>query len=60
MSAEVSIVRNAALNLDEERNAAMVGGMSGEITADGSHLKVYVIPTNEGLLIARETYAVLS
>jgi acetate kinase len=38
----------------------MVGGMSGEITADGSHLKVYVIPTNEGLLIARETYAVLS
>ena len=60
MSAEVSIVRNAALNLDEERNAAMVGGMSGEITADGSRLKAYVIPTNEGLLIACETYAVLS
>jgi acetate kinase len=48
------------VNLDEERNAAMADGMSGEITADGSRLKVYVIPTNEELLIARETYAVLS
>ncbi len=48
------------VNLDEERNAAMAGGMSGEITADGSRLKPYVIPTNAELLIARETYAVLS
>ncbi len=48
------------VNLDEERNAAMADGMSGEITADGSRLKAYVIPTNEELLIARETYAVLS
>ncbi len=48
------------VNLDEERNAAMADGMSGEISADGARLKAYVIPTNEELLIARETYAVLS
>lgn len=48
------------LALDKERNAASGDGRDGEITADGSRLKAYVIPTNEELLIARETYAVLS
>jgi acetate kinase len=48
------------LVLDDGRNAAMADGASGEITADGSRLRAYVIPTNEELLIARETCAVLS
>jgi acetate kinase len=41
------------LNLDT--NAATVDGAEGEIGADGSRVKVFVIPTNEELLIARDT-----
>jgi acetate kinase len=41
--------------LDPERNAACIGGAEGEIEATGSRVKVYVIPTNEELLIARDT-----
>ena len=47
------------VTLDEARNAAMTGGACGEITTDESRLKVYVVPTNEELLIARETAAIL-
>ncbi|MDB5033226.1 MAG: acetate kinase [Chlorobi bacterium] len=43
------------LRLDEERNAKLVAGAEGEITADGSTLRAYVIPTDEELLIARDT-----
>ncbi|MBI4349488.1 MAG: acetate kinase [Elusimicrobia bacterium] len=43
------------LTLDPRRNAAMVGGKEGEISKAGSRLKAYVIPTNEELLIARDT-----
>jgi acetate kinase len=41
--------------LDEKRNAACVNGAEGEIGRDGSRVKTYVIPTNEELLIARDT-----
>lgn len=47
------------LVLDAERNRAVVGGAEGEITAAEATLKAYVIPTNEELLIARDTYRVL-
>lgn len=40
--------------VDEAKNAAAVG-RDAEIAADGSRVKVYVIPTNEELLIARDT-----
>ncbi|HYO63023.1 MAG TPA: acetate kinase [Pyrinomonadaceae bacterium] len=43
------------LVLDEERNAACVGGREGKITAEGSRLEAYVIPTDEELMIARDT-----
>jgi len=43
------------VRLDEAKNAAITGGAEGEIGADGARLKVYVIPTNEELLIARDT-----
>ena len=45
---------------DEGRNAAAVGGKAGAITADGSTLPVWVIPTNEELMIARDTAALVS
>lgn len=43
------------ISLDEGRNAATVGGLEGEISAAGSRVRVFVIPTNEELLIARDT-----
>jgi acetate kinase len=43
------------LELDAERNAAQSGGREGLISRDGSRLAAYVIPTDEELLIARDT-----
>jgi acetate kinase len=43
------------LELDEERNAAHTEGKEGVISRDGSRLAAYVIPTDEELLIARDT-----
>jgi acetate kinase len=43
------------LELDEERNAAHTDGKEGIISRDGSRLAAYVIPTDEELLIARDT-----
>jgi acetate kinase len=44
----------AGLSLDGERNQKTVG-VEGMITRDDSRLAVYVIPTDEELLIARDT-----
>jgi acetate kinase len=43
------------VELDAERNAAHYGGLEGIITKDSSSLAAYVIPTDEELLIARDT-----
>jgi acetate kinase len=43
------------VSLDPARNEEMTGGKEGEISVDGSRLRVWVIPTNEELLIARDT-----
>ena len=43
------------LELDAERNAAHVAGREGIISRDGARLAAYVIPTDEELLIARDT-----
>jgi acetate kinase len=43
------------LELDTERNSAMTGGAEGIISRNGARLAAYVIPTNEELLIARDT-----
>ena len=41
--------------LDEAKNEAQTAGHENIISADSSKLKIYVIPTNEELLIARDT-----
>jgi acetate kinase len=41
--------------LDPAKNAAAVGGQEGDVSAEGSRVKTFVIPTNEELLIARDT-----
>ncbi len=43
------------LELDEERNHAQTNGREGIISSDASRLAAYVIPTDEELLIARDT-----
>ena len=43
------------LRLDDELNAMHIGRREGLISKDGSRLAVYVIPTDEELLIARDT-----
>jgi acetate kinase len=50
----------AGVELDEEANARLVGGAEGRITTDTSKLAVWVIPTDEELLIARDTFRVVS
>ena len=44
----------AGLTIDASRNEQMVG-REGRISTDGSRLHAWVIPTNEELLIARDT-----
>ena len=43
------------LSIDKEKNNAIAGGKEGEISTPQSTLKAFVIPTNEELLIARDT-----
>ena len=47
------------ITIDAEKNAAMVNGKEGRIDAAGSHVEVWVIPTDEELLIARDTVRVV-
>jgi acetate kinase len=44
----------AGLRLDDHKNRRMVG-LEGQISSDDSSLNAFVIPTNEELLIARDT-----
>lgn len=50
----------AGLTVDATANAALVGGREGRFSAEGSRLEAWVVPTDEELLIARDTYRVLS
>ena len=48
----------SGLKLDRERNQSLAG-KEGTITAEGSTLMAYVIPTDEELLIARDTVRII-
>ena len=48
------------VQVDAERNIAHTAGREGQISAEGSRVGVYVIPTNEELLIARDTVRVVT
>ncbi len=43
------------LKLDKTKNSTIIAGKEGEISTSDSRLKAFVIPTNEELLIARDT-----
>jgi acetate kinase len=48
------------LELDPVRNERAVGGFAGPISTDASTLQAWVIPTDEELLIARDTVRVVA
>jgi acetate kinase len=48
------------IRLDDAKNAATTGGAEGRIDAEGSRVQLWVIPTDEELLIARDTWRVVS
>jgi Acetate kinase len=45
---------------DPAKNAALTGGREGRFDADGSRVQLWVVPTDEELLIARDTWRVVS
>ena len=48
------------VELDAEANEIMRRGKEGEISTANSKVKVYVLPTNEELVIARDTAEIVS
>ena len=48
------------LQLDDARNATMTGGKEGRIDRDGSRVELWAIPTDEELLIARDTWRIVT
>ena len=44
------------LALDHDKNAATIGGAEGVISTPASRIPIWVIPTNEELLIARDAF----
>lgn len=48
------------LDIDAERNGGLSRGAEGPIHREGSRLGAYVVPTDEELLIARDTYRCVS
>ena len=52
-------LESLGLTIDSSRNSEAVGGKTAKISTDGSTLAAYVIPTNEELLIARDTVRVI-
>ncbi len=49
----------AGVILDREKNNSIFGGKSGLISKDESKVKVIVVPTNEELLIAKDTESIV-
>jgi acetate kinase len=47
------------LCIDEEKNLEKNNGAIRDITGEGSKVKVLIIPTNEEVVIARETVELL-
>ena len=62
LSQEQIVKRLGALGvkLDRKANKSIFGGKSGVVSTKDSKIPVVVIPTNEELMIARETQEVLS
>jgi acetate kinase len=53
-------LRWLGVEVDAARNAEMVGGREGRIDTGTGRPELWVIPTDEELLIARDTYRVVN
>lgn len=53
-------LRCLGILLDDEQNSLMVNNLRGKITGESSRIHAYVIPTNEELMIARDTFRVVN
>jgi acetate kinase len=52
-------LEHLGLTIDPVKNSALEAGTAGEISTEEATLKAWVIPTDEELLIARDTYRVV-
>jgi acetate kinase len=52
-------LEHLGLTIDPVKNSALEAGTAGEISTERATLKAWVIPTDEELLIARDTYRVV-
>jgi len=52
-------LENLGIELDEELNAQAVRGKTMRISKEGGRVEVFVIPTNEELLLARDSVRVV-
>ena len=50
----------AGLSINTAVNEQLVGGRDGRFSNDGSRLEAWVVPTDEELLIARDTFRVIA
>lgn len=50
----------AGLVVDASANNALIGGREGKFSTEGSTLEAWVVPTDEELLIARDTFRVIA
>lgn len=50
----------AGIRIDAEANDAVKGNCESRIDADGTDVEVWVVPTNEELIVARQTVELLS
>ena len=48
------------VEIDDEVNAKMIRGAEGKISTENSKVDVFVIPTNEEIVIARDTMALVT
>lgn len=55
----ISNMEELGIELDVDRNKSLTRGGEGVISKDTSKIKVYLIPTNEELEIAKQTLALV-
>ena len=48
------------IEVDAARNAALMAGREGRFDAEGSRVELWVVPTDEELLLARDTWRVVT
>jgi acetate kinase len=48
------------VGVDDGKNSALTNGAEGRFDKDGSRAQLWVIPTDEELLIARDTWRVVT